>query len=107
MTFDIKGNTYDVKFTFRLCRILKKEIGKITLEGEEMIDVVYEKGAKLIHTAIKENKLSPIPSIKEIEDSFDDNLGMGVDFLIEAVQEIGAHITPTRVEELEDAAKGN
>lgn len=107
MDVTINGNEYEIKFGFRVCRILKKEIGKVSLEGEELVDLVYEKGAKLVHIAIKENKLKPIPSIDKIEDYFDEEPGFGVDFLIEAMQEIGVHVTPNRVEEIQEAAEGN
>ncbi len=107
MTIQIDNNSYDITFGFRVCRALRSIIGKVDLEGEEIVDLVFDKGPKLVHTAIKENKLKPIPSIDKIEDYFDEHPGFGTDFLIEALNEIGLHVTPTRVEEIEGAAKGN
>ena len=107
MNFTIDSKEYEIKFGFRVCRELKKIIGTLDLENEALVDVVYEKGAKLVQTAIKLNKLSPIPSIDKIEDYFDEEPGFGTDFLIATMQAIGLHVTPQRLDELNDAAKGN
>ena len=107
MNFSIDGNDYEVKFGFRVCRELKKIIGNIDTDGGALVDVVYEKGAKLVQATIKGNKLSPIPSIDKIEDYFDEEPGFGTDFLMEALEGIAVHVTPKRQEAINEAAKGN
>lgn len=107
MTIEIEGKEYAIKFGFRVCKALRKEIGTLSLEGDTLVELVFEKGAHLVQTAIKENRHKPFPSLEKIEDYFDDNPGFGTDFLIEAMKEIGVHVTPSRVEELESAAQGN
>lgn len=107
MNFTIDSKEYEIKFGFRVCRELKKIIGSLDLTDQALVDVVYEKGAKLVHTAIKLNKLKPIPSIDSIEDFFDEEPGFGTDFLIATMQAIGVHVTPQRMDEINDAAKGN
>lgn len=108
MEFTINDNEYKVKFGFRTCVELKKVMGSVnTQDDAALVDMVFDKGAKLVHTAIKSNKLKPIPSIDQIEDFFDEQVGFGTDFLLAALQGIGLHVTPTRTEEIESAAKGN
>ena len=114
MIIYIDDKEYDVKFTFRVCRVLRTIADASQLfdkngqvDNGKAMDMLFDKGAKLVHTAIRENKLKPIPSIDKIETYFDENKGAGMEFLSEFLVEMVGHITPDAAKEIDNATKGN
>lgn len=107
MNITINKKKYAIKTKFAACARVAPLIADVDPEKPlTIINTMMTNGPEIIRRAIEANKLTPVPTLEEIEDALDSQEGKVGEIVNAFINKTMTHITGGRIEEVTKAAEG-